>query len=69
MKLKVFVLVAAMSVCCSGLMAQHNSELNLNKPEREEWFTDLGLGLFIHWSFDVQLGMVISHSAVGATQE
>lgn len=25
---------------------------SLNKPERLEWFRDLGLGLFIHWSVD-----------------
>jgi len=43
--------------------------LNLNKPEREQWFTDLGFGMFIHWSFDVQLGMVISHSMVGASDD
>ncbi|TFH20726.1 MAG: alpha-L-fucosidase, partial [Bacteroidia bacterium] len=43
--------------------------LNLNKPEREQWFTELGFGMFIHWSFDVQLGMVISHSMVGASDD
>ncbi|MCK5341764.1 MAG: alpha-L-fucosidase [Candidatus Heimdallarchaeota archaeon] len=69
MKLKGIGLIAALIVCTSGLIAQHNSEINLNKPEREKWFTDLGLGLFIHWSFDVQLGMVISHSVVGASQD
>lgn len=42
--------------------------LNLNKPEREAWFTELGFGMFIHWSMDVQLGMVISHSMVGASE-
>lgn len=40
-----------------------------NKPERIEWFADLGLGMFIHWSFDVQLGSVISHTMVGASDE
>jgi len=69
MKLKVVALMAAIFVWTNGLIAQHNSDLNLNKPEREQWFTDLGLGLFIHWSFDVQLGTVISHSVVGATQD
>lgn len=39
---------------------------SLNKPERLEWFRDLGFGLFIHWSVDSQLGVVISHSLVGA---
>ncbi len=43
--------------------------LNLNKPERESWFTELGFGMFIHWSMDVQLGMVISHSMVGASDD
>ena len=38
-----------------------------NAPEREQWFMDQGLGLFIHWSVDAQLGSVISHSMVGAS--
>jgi len=33
-----------------------------NKKEREEEFIDWGLGMFVHWSFDSQLGSVISHS-------
>src|SRR5436190_16467891 len=37
-----------------------------NRPERLEWFRDLGFGLFIHWSVDSQIGSVISHSLVGA---
>jgi alpha-L-fucosidase len=40
-----------------------------NKPERLEWFRDLGFGLFIHWNFDSQLGVVISHSMVGASDD
>jgi alpha-L-fucosidase len=39
---------------------------SLNKTERIEWFRDIGFGLFIHWSVDSQLGVVISHSLVGA---
>jgi len=58
-----------MITCFVGLHAQHHSSLNLNKPEREKWFSDLGFGMFIHWSFDVQLGMVISHSVVGASED
>jgi len=38
-----------------------------NKPERLEWFHQLGLGLFIHWGVDSQIGSVISHSLVGAS--
>jgi alpha-L-fucosidase len=36
--------------------------VNYNKPEREAWFTDLGFGMFIHWSVDVQYGYNISHN-------
>lgn len=39
-----------------------------NRPERIEWFRDAGFGLFIHWSLDSQLGSVISHSLVGASE-
>ena len=41
---------------------------SLNKPERLEWFRDLGFGMFIHWSVDSQTGVVISHSLVGADE-
>lgn len=40
-----------------------------NDPRRVEWFRDLALGMFIHWSVDSQLGMVISHSMVGASPD
>jgi alpha-L-fucosidase len=42
---------------------------SLNKPEQVESFRDLGFGLFIHWSVDVQTGVGISHSLVGASTE
>lgn len=40
-----------------------------NKPERLEWLKDAGLGLFIHWGVDSQIGTVISHSLVGASED
>ena len=40
-----------------------------NKPQRAEWFQDQALGMFIHWSVDSQLGSVISHSMVGASDD
>jgi alpha-L-fucosidase len=43
--------------------------LNLNKEERLEWFRGLGFGMFIHFSFDSQLGIVISHSMAGASDD
>lgn len=58
-----------MCVCLTSVNAQDEKPLNLNKPEREQWFANLGFGMFIHWSMDVQLGMVISHSMVGASDD
>ncbi len=40
-----------------------------NLPAREEWFRTLGLGMFIHWGVDSQLGSVISHSLTGSSAE
>jgi alpha-L-fucosidase len=42
---------------------------SLNQPDRLDWFRDQGFGLFIHWSLDSQLGVVISHSLVGASPD
>jgi alpha-L-fucosidase len=39
-----------------------------NKPEKLEWLQDAGFGMFIHWSLDSQIGSVISHSMVGASE-
>ena len=50
-----------------GLAQRSPQEGSLNKPERLEWFRDQGFGLFIHWSVDSQLGVVISHSLPGAS--
>src|ERR1700737_5515087 len=45
------------------------SAFNLNRPERVEWFRNAGAGLFIHFSMDAQLGVVISHSLIGASDD
>ncbi|HRT48581.1 MAG TPA: hypothetical protein P5151_10540, partial [Bacteroidales bacterium] len=42
------------------IAADSEAGYNRNKPEREEWLRDLGFGMFIHWSIDSQLGIVIS---------
>jgi alpha-L-fucosidase len=54
-----------------GFSQEKKSEdfLDLNKKERLEWFRDLGFGMFIHFSFDSQLGIVISHSMAGASDD
>src|SRR5690606_3106452 len=46
-----------------------SSDYNLNKPERVEWFRNTGSGLFVHFSMDAQLGIVISHALVGASKD
>ncbi len=38
-----------------------------NTQEKLTWLKDAGFGLFIHWTVDVQLGTVISHSLVGSS--
>ncbi|MCG8308742.1 MAG: alpha-L-fucosidase [Cytophagales bacterium] len=63
------VLTIMIGILVMGNAVAQEEILNLNKPEREAWFTDLGFGMFIHWSHDVQLGMVISHSLVGASAD
>ena len=40
-----------------------------NNPDREELFMDWGLGMFIHWSLDAELGSVISHNMIGASDD
>ena len=59
------LLVAAVSALCQDRLTPPGS---LNKPERLEWFRDIGFGLFIHWSVDSQTGVVISHSLAGADE-
>ena len=45
------------------------SQQTTNKTEREQQFMDMGLGMFIHWSMDSQVGAVISHSMAGASAD
>ena len=45
------------------------SFLSRNLPENLTWLQDAGMGLFIHWSLDAQLGCVISHTLVGASDD
>ena len=40
-----------------------------NKTDRVNWFQNLGFGMFIHWNVDVSLGVVISHSLAGASDD
>ena len=75
LRVLVVALVCAVSTLRSGAQGQaivgENTDYtsSLNKADRTEWFRDQGFGLFIHWSVDSQLGVVISHSLVGASKD
>jgi len=72
MKLKLIILLSlALSINGNAQTTNEKREdfLDLNKPERLEWLKDAGFGMFIHFSFDSQLGVVISHSMAGASQD
>jgi alpha-L-fucosidase len=60
--------ITAVLLLAAGAVGQNHLTPpgSLNKPERIEWFRDIGFGLFIHWSVDSQTGAVISHSLAGA---
>ncbi len=56
-------------ISCLAFATYAQLGLNLNKPDRIEEMKDAGFGMFIHWGVDVQLGGVISHMLVGASEE
>ncbi len=65
MKMRFPVIIALSFSVVSAVFGQQTT----NKPEREEWFADMGFGMFIHWSMDSQVGAVISHSMAGASED
>lgn len=72
MKKTILLFGFILSISLGFAQIQESTEpgnLNLNKPERLEWFKELGFGMFIHFSFDSQLGVVISHSMAGASDD
>lgn len=64
MNSKINYAVGVLMLICFSSFAQLK-----NKPELNEQFMDMGFGIFIHWSLDSQLGSVISHSMVGASED
>lgn len=58
-------------IAVSAAMSQQKAPIasSGNQQRRLEWFQDQGFGIFIHWSVDSQLGVVISHSLVDASPE
>ena len=65
MKLR-FSLILLFVISVNSLV---DGQQNANNPDREQWFMDLGFGMFIHWSMDSQVGAVISHSMAGASED
>ncbi|NII28439.1 alpha-L-fucosidase [Pseudoflavitalea sp. X16] len=64
------VLVLIVHICPAQKEQSDNRfSNNKNKPERQEWLRDLGFGMFIHFNVDAQLGITISHSLVGASDD
>ncbi len=66
------ILGLAVLTLCLGVPARGElsaTENPGNRPDRLDWFQDQGFGLFIHWSVDSQIGSVISHSLVGASDD
>ncbi len=68
MRRKIIVLLLAL-VCVANSSPCLAQSKPGNKPERLEWFRDLGFGMFIHWNVDGTLGGVISHSMAGASRD
>lgn len=65
------IIAACITLCAiSGTQLFGAEEHPLkNDPARCEEFINWGMGLFIHWSLDSELGSVISHSMVGASDD
>jgi len=66
-----FLLLSSMVVSAQNDTVRDDqaSDYNLNRPARVEWFRNTGEGLFIHFGVDAPLGIVISHSLVGASDD
>ena len=64
LRFSLIIILAAIS-----FSSQVAGQQNANNPDREQWFMDMGFGMFIHWSMDSQVGAVISHSMAGASED
>jgi alpha-L-fucosidase len=64
-----FLLLVSLNSFTQMTIERGEGFLDLNKPERLEWLKDAGFGMFIHFSFDSQLGIVIGHSMAGASPD
>ncbi len=67
--LAVFILGSLLSSARDKVNDDESSSYNKNKKEREEWLRNTNSGMFIHFCADAQLGVVISHTLVGASDD
>lgn len=51
------------------LLTNSFAQQTSNQTSRLEWLQNVGFGMFVHWSMDSQIGSVISHSMVGASEK
>lgn len=59
-----------LGVCAfASVTGMGQAQQTANLPDKEQWFMDLGFGMFVHWSLDSQVGAVISHSMAGASKD
>ncbi len=68
MRITSFFILLAVLTLNTPITAQKIT-IDRNKPERLAWFNDMAFGMFIHWSVDVQLGAVISHSLAVSSRD
>ncbi|WP_231617689.1 alpha-L-fucosidase [Novipirellula aureliae] len=65
-----FLALCTLAPCQAQRFSKPRLEGDLrNDPALEDEFMDWGLGIFVHWSFDSQLGSVISHSMDYASRD
>ncbi|MCK5201010.1 MAG: hypothetical protein KAR21_21805 [Spirochaetales bacterium] len=48
LKTKIIIAILRTFFCSLAVQDEYGELLNLNKPEREGWFTELGFGMFIN---------------------
>jgi alpha-L-fucosidase len=70
-RFKILPFVLVLGATCLGAYDCPGQKIIIdkNKPERKEWFQDMGFGMFIHWSVDVQLGSDISHNLAVSSRQ
>ncbi|MCK5368059.1 MAG: alpha-L-fucosidase, partial [Cyclobacteriaceae bacterium] len=64
---KPLLIVALLLLLFEANSYSQKISIDRNKADRLEWFTDLGFGMFINWSLDVQLGAMISSNVAVAS--